>query len=616
MLWPPEQIFVCVIVLLTVAMFVWEKFSPDVVAMCSLFLLVVVPFHGHPILLPGDKHAQAEILGSVFGNRAILTLSFMFIVGAAVDKSGLIEVLGRWFETIAGRGGRRALLALGMLAISVSAFLNNTTVVVVFIPMVLGLCRRVQLMPSRFLIPLSYFAIAGGLCTMIGTSTNILVNGIVAQKELPPFSMFEITPLGVTLAATILVFLVLFAPKLLADRPSLAVLIDSEKSHEFLLAAIVGQDSPMAGHKLADTPMSAIKRLRVIEVRRSGNRIETPLNELVFEAGDRIIFKCHLSGVTGQTDVASFEQKLKTELGLAYVHTEQAVLMEGMIGPQSDLVGRSLVNINFRQQYGVLIVALHREGENQRENFEHLKLEVGDTLLLEGSKERMKELFESEDFINLSEVKPQRKPAAANAAAGGPAENRCWVAMLALGLVVVCGAYDAVPFEWVAMGAALLVVLGGCLTKDEIYDAIEWRIITMIIGTIALGVAMDRSGAAKSIVHSMLSVIGDWDRRFILSAVLALTIVLAELLSHSAVAALLTPLTIQLAADLGVEPRPFIAAVMVGASMGFALPTAYQTHMLVYSAGGYKFGDFFKIGIALDVVCWITGSIAIPMIWP
>lgn len=592
----------------------WERVSPDVVSMGVLFLLLVVPFGGSPVLAPSDKAAQSSILGAIFGNNAILTVAFMFIIGAAVERTGLVEVLGRWFERIAGGGGRRMLLALGVLAIGISAFLNNTTVVVVFVPMVLGLCRRQNLVPSRYLIPLSYFAIAGGMCTIIGTSTNLVVNGIVTQKGQVPFSMFEITPLGLVLAAGTMVFMLLFSHKLLPERLSLAALIDNERLNEFLIAAIVGNESPLVNRKLADTPLAGMKMLRLIEVRRSGNRVETPLNELVFEAGDRVILKCHLSGVKGKSDVESTEAMITSQLGLSYIHTEKAVMMEGMIGPHSALIGRSLVEINFRQHYGVLIIALHREGENQRADFERVRLEVGDTLLLEGSKERMSELFNSGDFINLSEVKPKpvvRKDDAVNYRA-----SRSWVALLALLLVIVLGTFNSIPFEWVALGGALLVVGGGCLRKNEIYEAVDWRIIVMILGTLGLGLAMDRTGAAKTIVHGLMSVIGEWDKRLIVSAVLLLTIVLTELLSNNAVAALLAPLAIQLGADLGCDPRPFIVAVMAGASIGFAIPAGYQTHMLVYSAGGYKFSDFFRVGILLDAVCWVLGSIAIPLIWP
>lgn len=607
---PPDQLFVCILVLATVGMFIWEKVSPDVVAMGALFLLLVVPFDGRPILMPAERGEQLKVLGAIFGNNAVLIVTFMFIVGAAVERTGLVEVLGGWFERVAGSGGRRTLLMLGLLVIGTSAFLNNTTVVVVFLPLVLGLCRRRQMVPSRWLIPLSYLAIAGGLCTMIGTSTNLVVAGIAVQKGMEPFSMFEITPLGVVLAAGILGFLIFAGQKMLPERASLAMLIDSESTDEVLVTAIVGADSALTGRRLADTPLAGQRKLRLIEVRRSGNRMESSLADLVFEAGDRVIFKCHLS----RTDTDFIERKVKGELGLTYVQTGKAVLMEGMIGPHSHLAGRSLTEVNFRQQYGVLIVAIHREGENQRENFERLRLEVGDTLLLEGSQERMTELFASGDFINLSEVQKQdAKPGALPA--DGPRRHRIWVAVTALIGVVVLGAVEWVPFEWVALGGVLLVVCGGCLKKDEIYRAVDWSIIAMILGTLGLGIAMDRTGAAQTIVHGLMSVIGDWDRRIIVSAVLLLAIVLTEMLSNTAVAALLTPLAIALAADLGCDPRPFVVAVMAGASIGFAIPAGYQTHMLVYSAGGYKFSDFVKIGLILDFICWVIGSVTIPLIW-
>jgi di/tricarboxylate transporter len=628
---PLDQIFVCALVLLTVALFAWERISPDVVSMGVLLLLFVVPFAHEvvrdgvttliydPILAPSGDTAAAkalrdEILGKIFGNNAILTVAFMFIVGAAVERTGLVEVLGGWFEKVGGGGGRRTLLALGLLTIPISAFLNNTTVVVVFVPMVLGLCRRRLLMPSRFMIPLSYFAIVGGLCTMIGTSTNILVNGMLPGFEMKPFSIFDITPLGLILAVGTLIFMLLFSRRLLPDRASLAVLIDSESSSEFVLAAIVGDSSPLVGKTFTDSELAAMKKTKLIEVRRSGNRVETALTELIFEAGDRVIVKCHLRPRQTQAEV---EAQMKSELGLTYVHSEKAILMEGLIGPQSQLIGRSIAAINFRQQYGVLIVALHREGENQREKFERLKLDVGDTLLLEGSQERMSELFASRDFINLSEVKPKAKPAPAAEAAPQATYrvNRSWIALLALALVVGLGA-TSLPFEWIALGAAVLVVAGGCLKKDEVYQAIEWRVLIMILGTLALGVAMHRTHADATIIHALMSQIGHWDPRLILSAVLLLTIVFTELLSNNAVAALLTPLAIQLGRDLGVDPRPFVIAVMAGASIGFAIPAGYQTHMLVYSAGGYKFSDFFKIGVLLDVLCWLLGSLAIPLLWP
>jgi len=605
---PPDQLFVCILVLATVAMFIWEKFSPDIVSMCALFLLLVVPFNGHAILIPADKVQRATIMANIFGNNAILTVAFMFIVGTALERTGLAENFGRWFEKIAGRTEWQAMLALAGVTISLHFFINNTTVVLVFIPVVLGLCRRTGMTPSRFLIPLSYLAIAGGMLTMVGTSTNMVVNGIVAQKGLRPFTMFEITGLGSVLAAGTVAYLLLFGRKLLPNRACLATLIDSEAEREFLTAAIVSDDSPLVGKTLSETPLAKRRDMRVIEIRRSGNRVDVPLNQLRFEPGDRVILKSQLSGVQGLNDVEGIDVAAKSEFGLSYVQTEKAVLMEGMLGPKSKLVGRTLRDVSFRQQFGVIILAVHRQGQNLRESFESLKLEVGDTLLFEGSAERMKEMFRDSDVLNLSETKQQR-PAYRH--------KRAWVALLGLALVMILGSRDNfIPFEWVALGAALLVTLGGCLESEEVYQAIDWRILIMILGTLGLGEALDRTGAARTIVHGLMTVIGTWDKRLILSAVLLLTIVFTELLSNNAVAALLTPFAIQLGVGMGVDPRPFIVAVMIGASVGFAIPAGYQTHMMVYSAGGYRFTDFIRAGVPLDLLCWILGSIFIPLFFP
>lgn len=603
---PPDQLFVCLLVLATVGMFIWEKVSPDVVAMCAFFLLLVVPFNGHPILLPPDKAQKAAIMAGIFGNNAILTVAFMFIVGTALERTGLAESFGRWFEKIAGRREWQAMLALAAVTIGLHFFITNTTVVLVFIPVVMGLCRRTGMAPSRFLIPLSYLAIAGGMLTMIGTSTNMLVNGIVKQKGLQPFTMFEITGLGSVLAAGTVVYLMVAGRKLLPYRTCLATLIDSEAEREFLTAAIVSDDSPLVDKTLSETSLAKRRDMRVIEVRRSGNRVEVPLSELRFEPGDRVIIKSRLSGMRGLHDVEGIDMAARSEFGLSYVQTEKATLVEGMLGPRSKLVGKTLSEVGFRQHYGVIILAVHRQGANLRESFENLKLEVGDTLLFEGSAERMKELFRDSDVLNLSDSK--EKPTYRR--------KRAWVALLALALVMILGSRDFIPFEWVALGAALLVVLGGCMKSEEVYQAIDWKIVIMILGTLALGAALDQTGASKTIVHGLMGLVGTWDKRLIVSAVLLLTILFTELLSNNAVAALLAPFAIQMGLDMGVDPRPFIVAVMIGASVGFAIPAGYQTHMMVYSAGGYKFTDFIRAGVPLDILCWILGSIFIPVFFP
>jgi di/tricarboxylate transporter len=444
------------------------------------------------------------------------------------------------------------------------------------------------------------------MVTMIGTSTNLVANGILKQKGETPFSMFEIAPIGISMSIATLLFLLAFGRRLLPNRPSLATLVDVDDSREFLTAAIVSENSPLVGKTIIEAGLSKRRDLRVIEIRRSGTAVDTPIKEVLFEPGDRVIMKSHVSGVMEINEIRGLDVATKSELGLSYVHTEKAVVMEGMIGPKSRFVGQSLKELNFRQQYGLIVLAMHRQGENLRENFERVPLEVGDTLLLEGSSERMKQLFAEQAFINLSQPKQQviyRR-------------GRQWLAFLALLAVVVLGSMDFVPFEWVALGAALLVCVGGCLDADEIYRAVEWRVLVMIVGMIGLGVAMDRTGAARTLATSFTSVAGHWDPRLIVSTVLLFSILLTELLSNNAVAALLTPLAIELAGGLSLDPRPFVVAVMLGASIGFAVPTGYQTHLLVYGAGGYRFSDFLRVGILLDLLLWVLGSLLIPWFWP
>ena len=603
---PPDQIFVCLLVLATVAAFVWDRIPADLVSMAALFLLLVVPFDGHSILIPESKDDQNAILGSIFGNNAILTVTFMFIVGAAVERTGLMDRFGAIFARLAGDTEQRALLALGLIVVPASAFLNNTTVVVVMLPMLMSLCRQTGLAPSRLLIPLSYFAIMGGVCTIIGTSTNLVSNGVMEGKGMTPFTMFEITTLGVCLSFVTLAYLYLFGKRLLPDRPCLATLIASEEGREYLTAAIVSSDSPLAGRLFTETPLARMRSMRIIEVRRAGTRLDCPLSELRFEPGDRLILSSHLSGVVGLNDVQGIEIAARSELGLSYVQTEKAILTEAMLTTSSRFVGFTLRELLVRQHFGVLILAVHRHGVNLRETYEDTPLEVGDTLLVEGTRERLQQMFEERGIVNLSQPKPVTPK--------GP--DRSWVALAALALVVGLGSVDVIPFQWVALGAALLVTLGRCLRGDEIYKAVEWQVITMILGTLALGVALDRTGAAATIVRGLVGILEGWPPQAILAVVLGITIVCTEMLGNNAVAALLTPIAIQLGTNLGIDPRPFVVAVMIGASIGFALPTGYQTHMLVFSSGGYRFGDFCRVGAPLDALLWIAGSLLIPLLWP
>lgn len=605
-----QQVFLVVLMVVVFMAFVKEWLSAELVALGGLVACVL---SGVLSVTPGAENNALQ----VFAHPAPITVACMFIMSAALDRTGVIESLGHWFEQLAGGSPLRMLVVMIALVAGLSGFVNNTPVVVVFMPIVLGICRRKDYKASRFLIPLSYAAVAGGTMTIIGTSTNLVATGI-ANKVMKPFTMFEITPLGLAFVAVTFIYLVTIGRKLLPDRTTLAALIDNETSREFITHAFVKENSPLAGQLFSDSELAGIKKARVLEVRRDGIRLTAPLPEICFEAGDEIVFKGRIDALMGIKKDAIVDVRGEEKLGLEDVRTESAVLMEGILGPESSLAGKNLKELNFRQRFGVLILAVHRKGENLRERFEDERLRFGDTLLVQGPAGKMRQLFQQKDFINLSEPKQRESRT-----------EKAKYVLLALGAFIVLGALGgnfgipAVPTVLLAMCCALGVLVTRCLDPHEAFQAIEWKVVFMICGMLGLGMAMSHSGLAAITAKSVVGMVDSiefidaaYKPYIMLAAFYLLANILTELISNNAVAALLTPLGIFVGIQMGVDARPFVVAVMFGASASFSTPIGYQTNTFVYGAGGYKFGDFFKVGSPLSILLWIMASIMIPIIWP
>ncbi len=582
--------------------FVKELLPVEVAAMAGMFLCLAVGI----LPLNGPEGAL-----SVFSHPAPLAIGCMFVISAALERAGVIELLGDWFENLAGKSEKGLLLWLVLLVSLLSGVVNNTPVVVVFMPIILGICRRRDWKASRFLIPLSYSAIVGGTTTIIGTSTNLIAAGLAEERGLETFSLFEVTKLGFVFCLITVVYLMTIGRKLLPDRSTLAALIDTDSTREFITHAFVSKDSPMAGKEFSETPFAKIKRLRLIEVRRNGLRVRVPLREIRFRDGDELYFKGSPSGMLDVQKTAGVEVRgTKDEFGLEGIQTESAVLMEGILGPDSSLVGKSLTEIQFRQRYGVLILAVHRRGENLREKFEDTKLAFGDTLLVQGSAEKMRRLFEQRDFVNLSATteKEYRK-------------EKAPLAIGALLVFVILGALGGfelipkIPTVQLALGAAIFLLFTGCLEPKEAYRAVDWRILFLIMGMLGVGMAMSHSGLLGVVAVQMNHLCSGLDPRIVLALVYLLAAILTELVSNQAVAVLMTPLAIQLGLEMDIEPRALVVAVMFGASASFSTPIGYQTNTYVFGAGGYRFSDFFRVGFPLAIILWITASLLIPFLW-
>lgn len=621
-----QQISLGILVLLVFLSFIREWLAPEVVAVSALVVCVLIGVLPIAVSFP-DPELSGEALSQalrqfnadalkVFSHPAPITVACMFILSAALERTGVIEILGHWFEKTAAKSPLQMLVVMILIVAGLSGFMNNTPVVVIFMPIILGICRRKDWKASKYLIPLSYAAIVGGTITIIGTSTNLVASGIAADYDQAlAFGMFDVTPLGLIFVLITFIYLVTVGQKLLPDRVTLAAIVNSEDSREFITRAYVSRDSPLIGQFYMDSWLRKVKKARVIDVVRDGRRVKQGLNEVIFEVGDEIIMKGRLESLIGLSEkgagISQGHPYQADELGLEDIRTESAVMMEGILGPDSSLAGKTLKELNFRQKYGVIIVAVHRRGRNLQERFEDVKLAFGDTLLVQGPARRMQQLFDLKDFINLSA--PKETPYRTKKA---PFAILSILAFMFVSLLSGLGVISPVPIVLTALVSAIFVLLTGCLNSNEVYQAIEWKVLFLIFGMLGLGQALQYSGITEMIATQVVKSIGQVDPRILIALFYLLAAVLTEMVSNNAVAALLTPLGIIVSIQLGVDARPFIAAVMFGSSASFATPIGYQTNTFVYGAGGYKFGDFFRAGFPLAVILWIVASVMIPVFWP
>ena len=583
----------------TLVSFVREKITPDLTALVLFVLLIATG------LLPGAKAF------SVFANPAPITVGAMFILSAALVRCGAIDLLSGFVESSARWSYPVVMFLLVMLVAGVSAFINNTPVVVVFLPVVLGLARKMKLAPSKLLIPLSYAAVLGGTCTLIGTSTNLVVNGIIVSKNLPAFNMFELAWLGVPTTIIGAVYLALCGKRLLPDREMLTSILSEEERREYITEAFVQPHSPAIGKTLVEAGLTPAKGIRVNEIVRHGVALYIEPEKIQLKAGDRIILACRPQGIAVTRGVDGIDLISELGLGLEQIAAHEGSLVEAVVNPHSTIVGHNVREVNFRQRFRMIVIAVHRRGRNVRERLETLPLEAGDIVLMMGTDQAIDALRQSEDLMLFDRA---RVPATSQ-------HTKMPIVLAVLAAVIVTASLDWVPIELGALAGAVIVCLTGCLKTNEAYAAIEWNILFLIYGMLAAGLALEHTGAAlwlaTHVVDGVQSFVPPAHQAIgVLAAVYFITALLTEILSNNAVAALMTPIAIGIATHLGVHVQPFVIAVMFAASAAFSTPIGYQTNTYVYGVGGYRFTDFLKIGIPLNILCFVTAMVVIPKIWP
>ena len=572
-----------------------ERLRSDVIAGCAMVFLML-----GGILSPQE-------LFQVFGNEAVVTVACMFVLSSALERTGVIARMGALIDPYVGRTDLSVSLFLLPLVAVLSAFINNTPVVLVFMPMVMAIAARQNIRPSKLLIPLSFASIFGGCCTLIGTSTNILVSSTAERMGERPFEMFDLTLVGSILAVVGMVYLWTFGRKILPERETLSTILQTTQNRQFFTEAIVVPGSSLIGQRLSDSPIASLPKARIIEVIRGDELIGVALNEIVFEAGDRVRMSTVLSSVMELKDLSGLEIQQQDGLdGLEWVGTQKAALVECVVSPRSSMMGKTIARVDLRRAFGVLVLAVHRHGVNLREKLQSTVLQYGDTLLLEGTETAIKRLRESRDLIVLGE-QPHLLPL----------KHKQWLAGLSIVFMVVASVFTSMPIGALALSAAIFVILSGCLDMDEAYKAIDWRVIFLICGMLGIGLALEKTSGVGWLAENMIALFGYYQCPgfVIISGIILLTSVLTTFLSNNAVAVIMTPIAIEVAQFFEMNPAPFMVAVAMGASACFASPVGYQTNALVYGAGGYVFRDFIRVGLPLNLLIWLTASIAIPSIW-
>ncbi|AHG75034.1 TrkA domain protein [Mannheimia varigena USDA-ARS-USMARC-1296] len=573
---------------IAVFLFATEKIRMDAVAILVLSSLVLL----------GQIDTKSALSG--FSNSATVTVTAMFVLAAGLQNSGALDSIGGLLAKV--KTPWLFILVLCGVNAVISPFVNNTAVVAVLIPIVIAAAQNINLAPSKALIPLSFSSQMAGVCTLIGTSTNLLVNAIAQQQGHPGFGMFEFAPLGIIFLLVGVAYLLITSRFLLPE--SRLQLEDGEGFGKYVSELKVNKDSVLIGKTVSDSGLMDEFNLFTIAVLRDGERLSTPSHQ-VLQKHDILLLRGESENLASAREKYGLHHVVYGRRDLDEESFDDLVLTEVMISPTSRWVGGTIPILQQRWNKNATVLGMQRRSRVIRERLRGIRFKMGDILLVTLPREDMVSLRKNKDFIVLSSelVKTERS-------------WRAKFALVVMAAVVATAALDIVPISISSLVGAVAMCIAGCLTADEAYQSIDWKIILVLAGLLPLGEAMANSGAAQFIVDNTLGKVGAFGPLVVLAVLYLLTSTLTEFMSNAGTAVLLTPIAISTAKILGVDASPFIIAVMFAAATSFMTPVGYQTNTMVYGAGGYKFTDFIKIGLPLNLIYWVLAVLLIPIFFP
>ncbi|MCD6356304.1 MAG: SLC13 family permease [Anaerolineaceae bacterium] len=580
------------IVGIAIALFSFEKISPDVIALGIILLLVLSG------LLPLERALSG------LGSEAFMLVLGLLVMTAALEKTGVVDMMGNWVNRMAGKDGKKSIWAIVLAAAGLSALMSNTGSTAFFLPIAIGMARSEKITRSKLLMPLAFSSILASSVTLIATTTNIVVSGLMEDEGMPPLGMFELAPVGMVILAVGIIYLMTIGEKLTPDRPYEEPFSAEASVRNYLTELIVPQGSKLCGKTISQAALGRDLDLTVLRISKNNRNFLAPTAGTLLEAGDLLIVEGDRDELLEIEGATGLELKPRSAIENQEFQSKSISMFEVILLPRSPLIGRTLKQLDFRRKYGLQVLGINRSGRTIRRKLSEVRLGVGDQLLLHGNRVNAVALDRSNAFRLLHVIRADdRDPRKA---------------ILTIGVFFAVLALAALHLFSVAVAALLgmlLMFLMGSITPEEAYQRVNWRVLILISGMLALGIAIQESGTAVFLSDWIIQKTSGMDPRWLLGAFFLLSMLLSQPMSNQAAAVVVVPIAIQTALGLGLNPRSFAVMIAVGASCSFLTPLE-PSCMMVYGPGNYRFMDFIKVGLPLTLIIFIIAETMVPVLWP
>lgn len=590
----PDNIIVLVILITAVVLFISEKLRADIVALLVLLALNITQL------------VTIEEAFEGFANPAVVTVWAVFIISGAIQRSGLADLIGRQLLRWGGQNETRLLTFLMIGAGILSAFMNNVGAVAILMPTVISIGQKLNISSSKLLMPLAFSALMGGNLTLIGTPPNILASSIMQSYGVPPFRFFDFAPTGILVLAAGIPYMLLMGRKLIPDRVPPGGLSQGYHVKEFLTQAMIAAESPLIGKQLNDTDLGFEYNLNVVYVRPTDDNLINPIGEYKLKENDVLLLKGEPQDIIHASDDYRLipVPDLKIPDLSAGTDLDEIHFAEITLTPNSNLKQQTLKEINFRDKYGLSVLAVRHNGRDQVNNLADLPIQFGDSLFVQGAEESFDNLQNDNNLLVLERPTIEKRRT----------DKIPFTSIVLLG-VIILASFGVLHVAALMLAGALLMVIGGVLNMDEAYRFIDWKAIFIIAGLLPLGTAMETTMTAQLIANQLIGLTGDMGPVATLCTIFILTALLTEVISNAAAAVLVVPIAIDIAFSLHLNPQPFVMATVIASSTSFLTPIGHQVNIIIFGAGGYKFFDYTRVGLGLNLILFLISAIFIPIIW-